>query len=331
MKILFLSDDNEDYLADGILHGLKSIEAIDLIDYPRKDVLYRQHKAKATQSNGVRGYGFTLYGRLNDTTWDIDRSNIKKMLENCEFNLVIISNIWRQWGLMIQWEELLIKQERIVILDGDDDPRYYPRAWTKYRRFGLFPKLNNLLRHENNYIFKREWPMGNLKADSRVKIYPISFSVPRELVRINRIDKTRKQKFQSHIVDHDMAKKLGRRDTNYVFQIEAEYHDDIWNSRFGITTKRAGWDCLRHYEIASNSAILCFKNLDQKPKNCAPHGLIINYNCISYGNPEDLLRQINQLTKEQEAEMRLRSYEWAMANTTEIRAKQLLKIVFGEI
>jgi len=36
VQILFLTDDREDYLADGILHGLKHIPDIQVTDYPKK-------------------------------------------------------------------------------------------------------------------------------------------------------------------------------------------------------------------------------------------------------------------------------------------------------
>ena len=36
IRILFLSDDREDYLSDGILHGLRQISRLEVIDYPKK-------------------------------------------------------------------------------------------------------------------------------------------------------------------------------------------------------------------------------------------------------------------------------------------------------
>ena len=40
-QILFLTDDREDYLPDGILHGLKHIPGIQVTDYPKKNCLYQ--------------------------------------------------------------------------------------------------------------------------------------------------------------------------------------------------------------------------------------------------------------------------------------------------
>ena len=40
------------------------------------------------------------------------------------------------------------------------------------------------------------------------------------------------------------------------------------------------------------------KNLDKKPKDCAPHGLLPGFNCISYKNYNDLMTQINNINEE---------------------------------
>jgi hypothetical protein len=81
--------------------------------------------------------------------------------------------------------------------------------------------------------------------------------------------------------------------TKYAFQHEKEYYYDLRISKFGITTKRGGWDCLRHYEIAANNAIVCFRNLNEKHDSCAPHGLKVGYNCIDYSNYAELMQKIN--------------------------------------
>ena len=89
----------------------------------------------------------------------------------------------------------------------------------------------------------------------------LSFSIPEIWVSDKKVKKT--QMFPKHIVDASIATKL-RRSTSYQFKDEIAYHSDLAASRFGITTRRAGWDCLRHYEIAANQAIICFKDLKKK-------------------------------------------------------------------
>ena len=40
LRLLFLTDDREDYLADGVLHGLRSLDGVAVVDVPRKECLY---------------------------------------------------------------------------------------------------------------------------------------------------------------------------------------------------------------------------------------------------------------------------------------------------
>ena len=48
---------------------------------------------------------------------------------------------------------------------------------------------------------------------------------------------------------------------------EAEYFDDYSRSFFGFTRRKAGWDCMRHYEILAAGAIPYFANLSDVPAN----------------------------------------------------------------
>ena len=79
----------------------------------------------------------------------------------------------------------------------------------------------------------------------------------------------RRSSSTSHIVDEEVAERMGAA-SSHVFEREADYYRDLQASRFGITTKRTGWDCLRHYEIAANGAVPCFRDLDRKPPPLRP-------------------------------------------------------------
>ena len=46
----------------------------------------------------------------------------------------------------------------------------------------------------------------------------------------------------------------------YIYKDEQSYYDDMYNSRFAITMRKAGWDCMRHYEIMANGCITLFLN-----------------------------------------------------------------------
>jgi hypothetical protein len=106
-----------------------------------------------------------------------------------------------------------------------------------------------------NYVgsglyFKREY---NNKIDG---VYPINFGVPSELI----IDKVgEKTKLISDIVPNS--------NKNYSFNNEYDYYMEYSNSWYANTKKKAGWDCLRHYEIMMNGCIPLFEDLDNCPLN----------------------------------------------------------------
>jgi hypothetical protein len=55
---------------------------------------------------------------------------------------------------------------------------------------------------------------------------------------------------------------LGKR-TEYLFEDERAYYEDYQRSYFAVTCRKAGWDCLRHYEILANGCAPYFPDLDR--------------------------------------------------------------------
>jgi hypothetical protein len=125
------------------------------------------------------------------------------------------------------------------------------------------------------------------------------------------------------VVDSEVAQRLGAQ-TAYAFEDAAAYHADLRASRFGVTTKKAGWDALRHYEIAAAGAVPCFRDLDRKPPRCAPHGLDRS-NCVIYRDAADLIAQTRALDEASYAALQAGALAWARASTTEARARAFLE------
>ena len=113
----------------------------------------------------------------------------------------------------------------------------------------------------------------------------------------------------------------------YAFKSEAAYYADLAASRFAITTRRGGWDCLRHYEIAAAGAVPCFRQLEAKPARCAPHGLRPGSNCLSYHDWPDLRRQVAGITPEDYGRLWQGAREWVGEHTTRAAAQRLLRLV----
>jgi hypothetical protein len=199
--------------------------------------------------------------------------------------------------------------------------------FTPVRRHKYFKR--ELVGGSSSYGLDRFSPLNLDKWTTLPKnAMPISFSIPEEkIVRVDREAKTKR--FPVHIVDEEVAAHLGDAffsaigSDRHVFTSEEEYYRDLRCSRFGITTKRAGWDCLRHYELAANGCVLCFKDLDLKPETCAPHGLNES-NCIIYHTYSELEEKINSMSDEEYGELQIKTYEWIGCNTTVVSAKEFL-------
>jgi hypothetical protein len=220
---------------------------------------------------------------------------------------------------------------RVALLDGDDAEWMYPYGgrWWRRRAWMALPRPDR--RH---VYFKRELtPRTGMYRWYRVlpapvaaalrtprSVRPIAYSIPAEKVVAELPAKHRL--IASHVVDPEVARRLSR-DTGYAFESETDYYRDLRQSRFAITMKRSGWDCLRHYEIAANGCVPTFRDLDRKPPRCAPHGLDAS-NCVTYRNYDDLVRRLDAIDDEEYARLQRGALAWARANTTTVRAAQFL-------
>jgi len=131
--------------------------------------------------------------------------------------------------------------------------------------------------------------------------------------------------FPRYVVDPEVAAAVGAT-TAYAFDDEAGYYADLRASRWGITTRRAGWDCMRHYEIVANGAVPCFRDLTSKEPSCAPPGLIPEHYCLAYSDLADLEHQIQAIDEHTYAALQREALAWARANTTRRRAEQILAL-----
>jgi hypothetical protein len=283
MKVLFIHHNQPDYLAESIFHGLRTLLGKNCVDIPRYDSMYAPLTERLKSK--LRGNGFTLYGLLEDIPeLSEERFFWQKNLEL--YDLIIIGNIWFQWELFCKLTSL-VDANKLVVLDGIDAPGIFPYTWhlrkypwsyfTPIWRFKYFKR--ELMGEGNSYglakllpRYLRQWiplPKNAIRA---------SFSIPQEKIWKGDISEKTKD-FPAYIVDPEVANNVygsfyaAAGSDQYVFSSEDEYYNDLRQSRFGITTKRGGWDCLRHYELAASGCVLCFRELDLKPTTCAPHGL----------------------------------------------------------
>jgi hypothetical protein len=326
MRVLYLTAPASDYLADSVLHGLRSLLGPDVVDFPRCDVLYRD--ASGALAGRAHGRGFTLYGLLDDIP--VDRYDVVGKVERGYYDLVVISSIHRQFGWFLQLRPWL-RRDRTIILDGEDHGAIYPYRGSYWRAAGhrrLAPA------HTRYPYYKREWTPETVRyrwytlvpewAAARLPaprgLRRVAFSVPAE--KIVAAPPPKHKEFPRHVVDPEVAAATGAT-TGYAFAEEAAYYADLRATRWGITTKRAGWDCIRHYEIAANGAVPCFRDLDRKPDTCAPHGLDAS-NAVGYRDWADLRSRLARVDDARYAELQAGALAWARRNTTVARAAGVL-------
>ena len=113
---------------------------------------------------------------------------------------------------------------------------------------------------------------------------PITFSISFDKIVKNIPQKT---KLLSNLIP-------GKLET-YIYNNETDYYEEYRKSYFATTTKKAGWDCMRHYEILANGCIPYFPNIESCPVNTMallPKNLILEgnnlYNSIKHKNIDDL-------------------------------------------
>jgi hypothetical protein len=311
----------------------------DCLDVPRADRLY--DTLLPADRARLRGRGFTLYGLLLEEP-GLEPARARWRDDLASYDLVIIASIWRQWRLLTE-PALRDVWQKLVLVDGEDQPAFFPYS----ANLRCTPRAYWTGRGTRAY-FKREWTGGaddygvfarwlpsmfRRRLPSPRRARPISFAIPAEKVAdFGRLQKVKD--FPRHLVDPDLAPASagsffsGVGSDRYVFESESEYYADLRASRFGVTTKRAGWDCLRHYELAANGCILCFRDLDRKPPMCAPHGLTVA-NSICYHGPEQLARRVKALSADEYRHLLAGSQTWILDHTTHRLAERFLAAACG--
>jgi hypothetical protein len=344
LKILFLNPGVDDYLGDGLFHGLRMLYGSAVVDYPRMDHMYTDYPTDKRML--LANKGKTLYCMLEDEDGLVDERKSAIQLMN-QYDVVVVIKPSMNKQLLSYAYKSFRKQANMsrvmAIVDGDDSERLFQYTHLSHKITKDFASL--FKKFTGAHIFKREFYghaeliglPSNSFFDSLIKrlfpVYPISMSVPESLIDYH-TGQFKTKDFTEYIVDEEIASRVGKvfgklGQKNFVFSDADTYFSDIRNSRFGVTVKRGGWDSLRHYEYAAKGTVLCFKNLDDKPLSCAPHNLGM-HNAILYHSAQDLFKQIEELSEERYKELSKATTEWVLDYTTEKVAKRFINcIIYG--
>lgn len=157
---------------------------------------------------------------------NIDRSNIEEKIKNKYFDLIVYGAVNR----CLDYYDLvssIYPPNKIFLIDGSDDTSIHSLS-------------------SKHPYFKRE--LLNQKH------IPIHFAIPEKKITKSPLTKT--QEYGKIIPGQG----------GYIFDNENEYYIDYNKSYFGVTMKKAGWDCMRHYEILANNCVPYFIDLENCPK-----------------------------------------------------------------
>jgi len=316
MRILFVTtaapDKQGDLLEVSLLHGLRTVLGDDLIDYPKKKIMY--HDFSDSPKNELHGRGFSLL-----TTPIADVSN--RDIFDQEFDVVLYGD-GHMYGEPPDMEDInKLADGNTWIIDGHDLYGNAPRK--------IYHNGEEIIGNQFTNSFKREL------IEEEESVYPTGFGIPEE--RILPIDFEKKdqmyQKTAPSMAIFGGMNELGGGFAHHKYDIEQDYYDDLSRSWFGLTCKKGGWDCLRHYEILAAGSLLLFKDYESKPPLCSPQ----NLPCFSYSSPQQLYKLMSELVvdnkpTEQYLDMLNKQRKWLCDHgTTSARAKSIIKVLSDNI
>jgi hypothetical protein len=194
------------------------------------------------------GKGFSIFAKLTHIPNVEDTNIILEKIHSKFYDIVIYGSVHRDLSYLDD-VKLSYSKDQIYFIDGEDGDGCLENLF----EFGTYCKRECLT--------------------TRAK--PITFAIPEsQLIKETPI----KNKLFGTIIPGDSL--------TYIFDNEKEYYQDYASSYYGITHKKAGWDCMRHYEILANKCIPFFTDLEQCPPN------------ILSTFPKDIILETNQYARD---------------------------------
>lgn len=234
MRILYLAPgDHLDYQSDVLLIGLKEAFGADVVD--ANDHTYLYDSFPAEQAACLYGKGMTITRTLPHL--EVDRTDIAQKIRTRYFDLVVYGSVWRCQDYL---DQVLASYppKLVALVDGEDAPTLHPLA-------GL-----------RSPYFKRELAVW-LRGPGHVA--PIGFAIPTSKLNFG----APKTRLLAHCDPRDRS--------TYIYDTEAAYYQGYAESCYAVTVKKAGWDCMRHYEIVANGAIPLFLDIADCPDATMSH------------------------------------------------------------
>jgi hypothetical protein len=204
--------------------------------------------------SNLYGKGFSLYNRLDIKLKKIESDvDIRYKIKEKFYTRIIYGSI-KRCALYLEEVLKVYAKDEIAFIDGEDsdfsftNSRYnLKHAPSIYRNYRQSIDLSR-----KGIYFKRE-----LRDCDRKYFYPVFFAIPEEnIIKELPQQKTRESAF---IIPGDLS--------TYIYNNEKEYYNGYAVSKYALTSKKGGWDCLRHYEILANGCIPYFLGIEKCPRH----------------------------------------------------------------
>ena len=312
MKILFITSKKPEYQAEylelTILNGMRKILGNNFIDYPRKKVAYGDFSEISKER--LHGKGFSI---LREPIQDIDRGEVL----NSKYDAILYGT-GHSVGEDYYIPEIdKLTNGKIWILDGHD---LYGNAKIK-----KVYKNEEIIGNQFRYSFKRELIF------EEESVFPTGYGIPEENIMPINLEKKSQLIQQTHpnFSNFETIRDIASGHKHHIFESEKNYYQDLSKSWFGLTCKKGGWDCMRHYEIIAAGTVLLFRDYKEKPNLCSPQ----NLPTISYSSKRELKKIMKSLVKKNKPtqgylDLLNAQRKWLQKNgTTTARAKSVLEII----
>jgi hypothetical protein len=226
MKILYISKGDHVDYQDDCL----SIGLKELFGSDVVDINKRDHIYNTYDSDkATKLYGMGMSVTRVLPELEVDRTDIQSKIKNKYFDYIVYGSIWRCHSDINKVLEYYPKN-RVIVVDGEDETN-----------------INQVFDLGITY-FKREL------IHKHKRLFPISFTIP--TCKINFVkDKIR-----------DVAICDPRDRSTYIYKNEVDYYNGYQEARLAVTIKKAGWDCMRHYEILANGCLPYFIDIERCPE-----------------------------------------------------------------
>lgn len=203
-------------------------------------------------TTGMYGMGYTISKKVPlkyKNAVVVHEDYIEELLSQKTMDLVVYASIRRKFRpphRRLEWKHpeqpcdffhIVTEhypKEKIIAFEGEDDNNFLDEVVDRvtYYKRELLPKDIN-------------------------RAHPVSFAFPSYW----KPDKKYLEDKKIYIMSEYSPQNPGGR-----FETEQEYYKQYSRALFGYTMKKAGWDCLRHYEILGAGCLPYFEDIENKPE-----------------------------------------------------------------